>query len=239
NGGQLQFGPDRFLYIGMGDGGSGGDPMNRGQNKGELLGKILRINVDDGFPYEIPPGNPFLHEPGVKREIWALGLRNPWRFSFDRETGDMFIADVGQDNFEEINFQSFSSHGGENYGWNRMEGNACFDPKSNCNDGTLILPILEYDHSGGNCSVTGGYRYRGIRSPTLAGLYFFADYCSGRIWAGTQGEAGKWTQQLLLDSSYNISTFGEDEEGEIYLTHLDENEGAVFHLVAAKTPQGN
>lgn len=233
NGGQLIFGPDRFLYIGMGDGGSGGDPMNLAQNKGELLGKILRIDVDNGFPYAIPTNNPFLHEPGVRREIWAYGLRNPWRFSFDRETGDLFIADVGQGDFEEINFQSFSSSGGENYGWNRMEGNSCFKSRSNCNDGTLTLPILEYDHSGGNCSITGGYRYRGLRFPTLSGLYFFADYCSGRIWSGTRGEAGKWAKRELLDSSFSISTFGEDEEGEIYLAHHDEEEGAVFHLVPA------
>jgi glucose/arabinose dehydrogenase len=142
NGGQLAFGPDRFLYIGMGDGGSGGDPDNRAQNLGDLLGKLLRLDVDGGVPYAIPASNPFRNTPGARPEIWAWGLRNPWRFSFDRLTGDLFIADVGQATREEVDFQPASSHGGENYGWRLMEGTLCFNPASGCNDGSLTLPIL-------------------------------------------------------------------------------------------------
>jgi glucose/arabinose dehydrogenase len=154
NGGQLQFGPDGFLYIGMGDGGSGGDPSNNAQTLSNLLGKILRIDVDGGSPYSIPADNPFTGEPGASAEIWALGLRNPWRFSFDRVTGDFFVADVGQSNLEEVNYQPVDSQGGENYGWRLMEGSECFNPSVNCNNGMLTLPILEYDHSLG-CSIRG------------------------------------------------------------------------------------
>ena len=160
NGGQLQFGPDGYLYIGMGDGGSGGDPQNNAQNLLTLLGKMLRIDVDGGNPYAIPVDNPFLGDPTALDEIWASGFRNPWRFSFDRLTGDLFIADVGENRREEVDFQPASSPGGENYGWRLMEGNLCFNPPTNCNNGTLTLPILEYDHLLG-CSVTGGHRYRG------------------------------------------------------------------------------
>ena len=171
NGGQLHFGPDGYLYIGIGDGGSGGDPQNNGQDLGTLLGKILRIDVDKGPPYAIPPDNPFFGPgDGALDEIWAWGLRNPWRFSFDRLTGDMFIGDVGQNSWEEVDFQPASSAGGENYGWRLMEGNSCYNPATNCNDSTLTLPILVYDHTVG-CSVTGGYRYRGSKNPALDGFY--------------------------------------------------------------------
>jgi glucose/arabinose dehydrogenase len=172
NGGQLQFGPDGYLYIGMGDGGSGGDPLNNAQNLNSLLGKILRIDVDAGSPYANPPDNPFVANLSAKPEIWALGLRNPWRFSFDRLTGDLFIADVGQDTYEEVDFQQASSGGGENYGWRLMEGNHCYNPSTGCNDGSLTLPVIEYDHSLGNCSITGGYRYRGALYSGLTGIYF-------------------------------------------------------------------
>ncbi len=230
NGGQLQFGPDGYLYIGMGDGGSGGDPQNNAQNPGVLLGKLLRIDVDHGTPYSIPPDNPFVDNPEVRDEIWALGLRNPWRFSFDRLTGDLFIGDVGQNDWEEVDFQPANSAGGENYGWRLMEGNHCFNPPVNCNNGSLILPILEYSHSLG-CSITGGYRYRGTRNPQFYGTYFYGDYCAGRIWGATGDENGQWTTTELLDTDFSISTFGEDEAGEIYLAHLATNNGAIYRLV--------
>lgn len=227
NGGQLAFGPDGKLWIGFGDGGSGGDPGDRAQNGNTLLGKIVRIDVDQGVPYGIPEDNPFISNPAVLDEIWALGLRNPWRFSFDRLTGDLFIADVGQNDWEELDFEPVTSAGGRNYGWRRMEGAHCFNPTSNCNDGSLILPILEYSHSLG-CSITGGYRYRGREMPEHFGTYFFGDYCSGRIWGGTENlETGTWTSTELLDSDLSISTFGEDEEGELYVADLG---GTLYRL---------
>jgi len=218
NGGQLAFGPDGFLYIGMGDGGSGGDPGNRAQNLGELLGKILRIDVNGAVPYAIPATNPFRSTPGARPEIWAYGLRNPWRFSFDRQKGDLFIADVGQDKWEEVDFQPATSAGGENYGWRLMEGTHCYNPSSGCNDGTLTLPILEYGHLPDNCSITGGYRYRGGRFPQLFGRYFYGDYCSGRIWNGIQG-GQTWSSTQLIDTALRITSFGEDEGGELYVVH--------------------
>ena len=169
NGGQLQFGPDGFLYIGTGDGGSGGDPENRAQDGGSLLGKLLRIDVNQS-PYGIPTDNPFSNRTDIRPEIWAVGLRNPWRFSFDRATGDLYIADVGQDAWEEVNFQPAAGPGGLNYGWRRLEGRHCFNPPNACDDGTLTPPVLEYDHSVGE-SVTGGYVYRGSQVPELAGRY--------------------------------------------------------------------
>src|SRR5438132_1445888 len=201
----------------MGDGGGAGDPGNRAQNLGELLGKILRIDVNGAAPYAIPATNPFRSTPGARPEIWAYGLRNPWRFSFDRQTGDLFIADVGQGTREEVDFQPAASAGGENYGWRRMEGTLCYNPSSGCNDGTLTLPILEYDHSLG-CSITGGYRYRGGRFPQLAGRYFYGDYCSGRIWNGIQS-GQTWSSAQLIDTALRITSFGEDEEGELYVVH--------------------
>ena len=235
NGGQLQFGPDGYLYIGTGDGGSGGDPQNNGQSLGTLLGKILRIDVDRRFPYAIPFDNPFAHKPGARHEIWAFGLRNPWRFSFDRLTGDMFIGDVGQASWEEIDFQKANSRGGENYGWRLMEGKHCFNPSTNCNPGTLTLPILEYDHSLG-CAVTGGYRYRGARLPLLFGSYLYGDLCSGLIWNATRTRKGQWITTELLDSPYVISTFGEDEAGELYLAHYTQDAtGAIYRFVGSTT----
>jgi glucose/arabinose dehydrogenase len=229
NGGQLAFGPDRFLYVGMGDGGSGGDPENRAQNLGELLGKMLRLDVDGGSPY-IPASNPFRNTPGARPEIWAWGLRNPWRFSFDRLTGDLFIADVGQGTREEVNFQPASSPGGENYGWRLMEGSLCFNPSTGCNDGSLILPILEYDHSLG-CSIIGGFRYRGGRFPQLNGRYIFGDLCSGRIFGGLF-DGSTWSRPELLDTTLTITTFGEDEGGELYIAHYGGgNDGTVQRLV--------
>ena len=233
NGGQIQFGPDGYLYISMGDGGSGGDPGNRGQDLSTLLGKMLRIDVDRGLPYTIPATNPFVSNTNaaVKKEIWAYGLRNAWGFSFDRSTGDLIMGDVGQNLWEEIDFQPHSSRGGENYGWRKMEGLHCFDPSSNCNDGTLKLPVLEYAHTAGNCSVTGGYRYRGSRWANLTGIYFYGDLCSGRIWGGKQSGTS-WTTGELLDSALTITAFGEDEVGEVYVVGYDSVNGALYRIVS-------
>ena len=230
NGGQLQFGPDGYLYIGMGDGGSGGDPGNRAQNLNEHLGKLLRIDVDSGATYAVPPSNPFVGRAGVRPEIWAYGLRNPWRFSFDRATGDLYIADVGQGQREEINFQPATSIGGENYGWRLMEGRQCYVPASNCNNGSLVLPIIDYGHDEG-CSVTGGYVYRGTRYPRLTGTYIYADYCSGTIWGASRNAAGAWSSRVLLDTSHQISTFGEDAAGEVYVARYSSSSGAIFRIV--------
>lgn len=216
NGGQLAFGPDDgYLYIGMGDGGSGGDPENRAQNPLSLLGKVLRIDVESGAsPYAIPPSNPFVGNPAWLPEIWALGVRNPWRFSFDRLTGDLYIGDVGQGLYEEVDFQPAGSAGGQNYGWRIMEGLHCYNPNP-CDPAGLTLPVAEYPHGPG-CSVTGGFVYRGTASPALAGIYFYGDYCSGQIW-GLRQAAGRWENQLLLDTALSITCFGEDEAGEVYV----------------------
>jgi glucose/arabinose dehydrogenase len=226
NGGQLQFGPDGYLYIGAGDGGSGGDPGNRAQNLSDLLGKMLRIDVST-IPYTIPASNPFRNVEGARDEIWARGLRNPWRFSFDRATGDLWIADVGQGDWEEVNFQAASSNGGENYGWRLMEGTHCFNPSSNCNDGSLVLPVIEYGHSGGACSVTGGFVYRGSVTPAMRGMYLYGDYCNGRIWGATRNLGGGVSTSLLADTNLLISTFGEDAQGEIYVA---DHNGAIWQI---------
>ncbi|HEY7213326.1 MAG TPA: PQQ-dependent sugar dehydrogenase, partial [Thermoanaerobaculia bacterium] len=226
NGGQLAFGPDGYLYISLGDGGSADDPGNRAQNPGLLLGKILRIDVEAGVaPYSVPPDNPFVGQAGYLPEIWALGMRNPWRLSFDRQKGDLWIGDVGQGSWEEIDFQPAASNGGQNYGWRIMEGAHCHIP-SNCSQAGLTLPIAEYDHSLG-CSVTGGAVHRNAAEAVLDGIYFFGDYCSGRIW-GLRPSGPGWQVKLLLDSPFNISSFGEDEAGRLYLTDL--GSGAVYRL---------
>lgn len=215
NGGQIQFGPDGYLYIAMGDGGSSGDPFGNAQNRNSLLGKILRIDVESQpGAVRIPPSNPFVNTAGARAEIWATGLRNPWRFSFDRSTHDLWIADVGQGAWEEVNFQPASSAGGENYGWDTMEGNHCY-AAATCNMTGLTPPVAEYGHSLG-CSVTGGFVYRGTQFPALAGTYFYGDYCSGRIWS-VRREGGQFVNQLALESGVSITTFGEDEAGELYL----------------------
>lgn len=220
NGGQLAFGPDGFLYIGLGDGGFGGDPGNRAQDLGTRLGKILRIDVNGPLRYAIPADNPFVGTPGALPEIWAYGLRNPWRFSFDRKTGDLFIGDVGQASFEEVDFQRASSLGGENYGWRRMEGRHCFDPATGCNDGSLKLPILEYSHAQGRCAIIGGYRYRGTAIPQLAGRYLFGDFCNGRIWGARFVRGVGWRTNLLQATTAQISAFGEDQNGELYFADV-------------------
>ncbi|MBI3659100.1 PQQ-dependent sugar dehydrogenase [Candidatus Acetothermia bacterium] len=226
NGGQLAFSPnDGFLYIGTGDGGGGGDPDGNGQNADSLLGKILRIDVESGVnPYAIPASNPFVGRMGYRSEIWALGVRNPWRYAFDHQTGDLYIGDVGQNSFEEIDVQSASSTGGENYGWNIMEGLHCFNTNT-CNQAGLTLPVAEYDHSDGDCAVTGGRVYRGQAFPTFSGIYFFADFCTGKIF-GLRKNGTTWEQTMLRDSPYNISTFGEDEDGNLYV--VDYSAGNIY-----------
>lgn len=235
NGGQLQFGPDGYLYIGTGDGGDDSSPSDVAQNLSDLHGKILRIDVDGGSPYVIPADNPFVErpidDPKTRGEIWALGLRNPWRFSFDRQRGDLFIGDVGEGRSEEVNFQPAGSAGGQNYGWPRMEGNACFEPGAGCNDGTLTLPIIEYDHSAGKCSVTGGYRYRGSRLPQLYGTYIYGDFCSGRIWGATPNGLGGWTTTDLVTAPFFLTSFGEDQAGNLYVT--DYTNSKLYRIATA------
>ena len=227
NGGNVVFGPDGYLYIGTGDGGAAGDQFGNGQNGRTLLGAMLRLDVDNGLPYAIPPDNPFVDDPDVRDEIWAIGLRNPWRYTFDRLTGDLYIADVGQNIYEEINIQAADSPGGENYGWPIMEGLHCFPADSPCDQTGLILPIAEYDHSQG-CSVTGGYVYRGAASPALYGVYLFGDYCSGRLWGLAPTPEGGWQVAALAQENLRISSFGEDEAGEVYL--VDMSGGVLYRI---------
>ena len=250
NGGQLDFGPDGMLYVGMGDGGSANDPDCHAQRRDaqpgrqELLGKLLRLDVNANMTsppfYAIPTNNPFI-ETGGPDEAWAIGLRNPWRFSFDRLTGDLLIGDVGQGEVEEIDFQRRESLGGENYGWKMMEGTVCTGDTDNCPEGVpacdsplLTLPILEYNHGNGRCSVTGGYVYRGERIPDLAGRYVYGDFCSGEIWAATRA-GDTWTSELLPIQTGTLTTFGEDLAGELY---VGTQSGNLYRIdpVAAGTP---
>jgi len=226
-GGNLGFGPDGYLYIGMGDGGSGGDPGKRAQNPGVLLGKMLRIDVDSGNPYSIPPSNPFVNDTTVRHEIWALGLRNPWRFSFDRLTGDLWIADVGQDDFEEINFQPVNSTGGENYGWRCYEGDQPFNTEDCAPASAFTFPVYVYPH-GSECSVTGGYVQRGDTTSPYFGYYFFADYCSDRLWS-LHNESGVWVKDDLGQFTGNsFSAFGEDTQGRMYIAGL--SSGNIYRI---------
>jgi len=227
NGGMLAFGPDGYLYIATGDGGSGGDPGNRAQSLTSLLGKILRIDVNHGTHYAIPPSNPFAGRSSG-REIWDYGLRNPWRFSFDRSTHALFIGDVGQNAWEEVDI---GRSGGLNFGWRVMEGNHCYNPSSGCNRSGKVLPIVEYSHSFG-CAVTGGYVYRGSVYSTLKGAYFYADYCSGRIWAMDAAAALRGSSRVrqVLDTGLSISSFGENQAGELFVCDLG---GTIYRLRAA------
>jgi len=226
NGGQLQFGPDDgYLYLATGDGGDGGDPPNNAQNHNKLLGKMLRIDVETGSPqtYTIPSSNPFTQTAGYLPEIWSLGLRNPWRFSFDRQTHDLYIGDVGQNRYEEVDVRPANSAGGENYGWRVLEGSNCYNPSNNCiAPSAYISPVVTYDHDTGDCAIAGGYVYRGAIYPSLNGTYFFGDNCSGRIRA-LQNDSGQWQSILLLETGMNISSFGEDEDGNLFVADLGSN----------------
>jgi glucose/arabinose dehydrogenase len=233
NGGGLAFGNDGMLYASLGDGGSGGDPFGNGQNLSTPLGKLLRLDVDHGSPFAVPSDNPFLARAGAFPAIWAYGLRNPWRFAFDRTTGDLFIADVGQSTVEEVDFAPAPRHGGENYGWNVMEGSRCFQPASGCSTAGLTLPVIEYTHAEG-CSITGGVVYRGCRLPGYAGTYFYSDFCTGfvrsfRMEGGQAVDRRDWTAALGRGLNA-VTAFGRDDEGEVYIVDQD---GEVYKVVPA------
>jgi glucose/arabinose dehydrogenase len=254
NGGLLVFGPDGYLYIGTGDGGGGGDQNRNAQNLGSLLGKLLRIDTEYAWAqktqgsnlsylpilfnstqappspaYKIPASNPFVGQSGAQSEIWALGLRNPWRYAFDRQTQDLYIADVGQGAWEEVDFQPAGSQGGLNYGWNIFEGDHCYPPgTSNCTPpANYSPPVWEYDHSFG-CSITGGYVYRGAAYPAMQGIYFYGDYCSRTIW-GLQFDGNQWVNKELKTAADKITSFGEDQGGELYLTASN---GVVYKVIS-------
>lgn len=233
NGGMIAFGPDGMLYVALGDGGSSGDPRRNGQDLATLLGAILRIDVTragDSAPYATPDDNPFVGQSGARGEIWAYGLRNPWRFSFDRRTGDLWTGDVGQNDLEEVNI----IRRGGNYGWNVMEGSRCFNSAS-CNADDFEPPVTEYGRDAG-CSITGGYVYRGQRLPELRGVYLYADFCSGRIW-GLRRDGERVTEQAqLARAGFQVPSFGEDGAGEVYVLGFD---GGVYTFAAppGATPQ--
>lgn len=243
NGGMMAFSPnDDYLYIGMGDGGSGNDPGNRAQDGSVVFGKILRMDVGNGAVFRDAPGNPYANNPSFLGSIWALGFRNPWRFSFDRLNGDLYIADVGEGAREEVSWQSGDSSGGENYGWRCMEGKACTGLSGcTCNSPGLTIPLHDYSHSGGNCSITGGYVYRGADIPELDGTYFYADFCTGRIWSFKRN--GNGVTQLVErtaelrpqtgETINNVTSFGEDDRGEIYIVDKD---GEIFKIVMRSGP---
>lgn len=232
NGGCLKFGPDGYLYIGMGDGGSANDPGNYSQNRLSLLGKMLRIDVDSQMPYAIPEDNPFANDDFTLDEIWAIGLRNPWRFSFDKETGDLWIGDVGQGFLEEINHQPADSPGGENYGWRCYEGTDFTNLSSNadCQE-NYTLPVFEVQHQGftGPCSITGGYVYRGSLYSELMGKYICADYCTGDFYVVESNEDGTWTGEEVAQFPHAVSSFGEDVNGELYFASFAS--GRIYRIV--------
>jgi hypothetical protein len=241
NGGHLAFGPDGMLYIGLGDGGGAGDPQENAQDDGTLLGKMLRIDVSGGpgTTYTVPSDNPFVGAGDPLDEIWAKGLRNPYRYSFDRSTGDLYIGDVGQNSREEVDVQPSTSTGGENYGWDIMEGSICFEPMTGCNMSGLVLPVDDYAHVNGRCSVTGGYVYRGSITE-IQGRYFFGDFCTAQIWTLVWDGGGGFTSlqdrtaELVPDvgSIGGIAGFGEDGSGELYIVDRGSgSNGEVFKIV--------
>lgn len=222
NGGQIVFGPDGYLYISLGDGGAGGDPQNNGQNKKALLGKLLRIDVnrtENGKNYAIPPDNPFVNNAEFAPEIWAWGLRNAWRFSFDKQTGDLWMGDVGQDEIEEVNFQPASSKGGENYGWRCYEGSKNFNTNGCAAKTNYVFPVFEYPHNNttGGCSVTGGFVYRGKVWEKMKGYYFFADLCTGNVWATQRKTDGTFETASFGKLGANYSAFGQNADGELFI----------------------
>jgi glucose/arabinose dehydrogenase len=230
NGGLIAFGPDGQLYFGLGDGGSGGDPQGHGQSRTDLLGSILRIDVSGSGTYTIPATNPYFNNlNGFRQELWNYGLRNPWRWSFDRQTHDLYIGDVGQNLYEEVDVQPAASGGGENYGWNVMEGLHCYNAAA-CTQTGMTLPVLEFDHSGGACSITGGYVYRGAAIPSLQGHYLYADYCAGWVksfrWLG--GAAVDRQDRPDISPGSGITSFGEDANGELYILR---DAGIVYRVV--------
>lgn len=227
NGGGMTFGPDGYLYLGLGDGGSGGDPLGNAQNINVLLGKLLRVDVGEGDSYSIPADNPFALGGGAP-EVWAYGLRNPWRFSFDQQTGDLYIGDVGQGGWEEINYLPAGSLGGVNFGWNYREGTHPYLNSPQPEGVLLIDPVAEYSHEQG-ISVTGGVVYRGEQLPSMQGIYLFGDYGSGLIWGLFKDEADIWQNRILFQTEANITSFGEDESGEIYLADLN---GSIYRLIS-------
>ncbi len=229
NGGNLAFGPDGYLYIALGDGGSGGDPQGRAQSRSTLLGKLLRISPrpSGGEPYGIPADNPFVGRDGSRPEIWAYGLRNPWRFSFDRATGDLWIGDVGQDAWEEIDVEPAGSTGGLNFGWDALEGTHPFEGGST--DPEMVAPVFEYPHDGSVCAVTGGYVYRGEDIPALAGAYVFADFCRGRLEAFVLRDGLARLHRELGPTVDSLASFGQDATGELYALSLS---GPVYRMVA-------
>ncbi len=233
NGGDVVFGPDGMLYVGMGDGGSGGDPQGHGQNSNDLLGSLLRLDIHDDGSMAIPADNPFVGQSNARAEPWNVGLRNPWRFSFDRSNGDLYIADVGQDQREEVDVSTAASGGGKglNYGWNIYEGTRCFGSASLCTGSGFVVPVLEYQHTSGACSITGGFVYRGAVLAGMQGTYFYADYCAGWVrsfrYAGGQATApANWTS---LAPGGAVLSFGQDAAGELYLM----NTTTVFRIIAA------
>ena len=249
NGGHMAFGPDGYLYISIGDGGKSGDPNNAGQDLNTIFGKVIRIDVNQ-TPYGIPKSNPYYGQENKRGEIWAWGLRNVWRFSFDRKNGDIFYGDVGQNKWEEINYEPSNSKGGINYGWRIMEARHCYNPEDNCNESGLTQPILEYPNDANymrtltgmdqpdvdGCSVTGGYVYRGKKIKGLQGTYLFGDYCSGNVWSfkvenGKAVEFQNRTEEINLaegEFTNYISSFGEDADGELYI--IDYN-GGVYKII--------
>jgi glucose/arabinose dehydrogenase len=231
NGGNLAFGPDGKLYIGLGDGGASGDKYRNAQNPASLLGKMLRIDpvASATGPYSVPVDNPFAGDATYRAEIWAYGLRNPWRYSFDRATGDLYIGDVGQGTWEEVDLQPAGSAGGQNYGWPILEGNHCYQGGTGCDgEGRTVRPIVEYSHDEG-CSIPGGYVYRGSAIPALEGSYVFGDYCAGTIFAAFRS-GGAWRRASLADTGLSISAFGEQDDGELLV--IDYAGGAIYRLEA-------
>lgn len=227
NGGLNMFGPDGMLYIAMGDGGGGGDPQGNGQNRNTLLGAMLRIDVDRGDPYAIPSGNPYVGQSNARGEIWAIGLRNPWRFAFDRQGGTLYVADVGQSRLEEVDVVP-ATRPGVNYGWNIMEGSTCYNASA-CDRQGLELPAVEYEHAGGACSITGGFVYRGAAIPEIAGHYFYSDYCAGWVRSfmyssGVVSDQRSWE----IGDIGSVTSFGEDASGELYIVSAN---GRVYRIV--------